>query len=98
MSKISNNKEQQERKVPPTKKGVVISDAMDKTVVVEVVSLKTHPKYLKKIKATKKYHVHDEKNARKVGETVFFEECRPLSKSKRWKIVDERKDDVVAGE
>lgn len=86
MSKVSNNSEK--IKNSSVKKGIVVSDAMNKTVVVEVTFLKTHPKYQKKIKVSKKYHVHDEANNCKTGETVLFEECRPISKSKRWKIVE----------
>jgi len=65
-----------------TKKGKVISDSMDKTIVVAVQSLKTHPKYLKKYLSTKKYKVHDEENKYKVGDEVEFTECRPMSKDK----------------
>lgn len=86
MSNVSNKAEK--KKSSSAKKGVVVRDGMDKTVVVEVVSLKTHPKYQKKIKVTKRYHVHDENNFHKVGETILFEECRPISKSKKWKTVE----------
>ena len=65
-----------------TKKGKVVSDSMNKTIVVAVQSLKTHPKYLKKYRSTKKYKVHDEENNHKVGEIVEFVQCRPLSKDK----------------
>ncbi len=65
-----------------TKKGKVVSDSMDKTIVVAVQSLKTHPKYLKKYRSTKKYKVHDQENKHKVGEVVEFVQCRPLSKDK----------------
>jgi small subunit ribosomal protein S17 len=64
------------------KKGIVVSDKMDKTIVVAVGSLKTHPKYLKKYKSTKKYKVHDEENKFKKGDSVEFIQCRPLSKDK----------------
>ena len=70
-----------------TKKGTVISNAMDKTIVVAVETLKTHPKYLKKYRSTKKYKVHDENNACKVGDAVAFIQCRPISKDKSHKIV-----------
>lgn len=69
------------------KKGLVISDKMDKTIVVSIVEIKTHPKYLKKFKSTNKYKVHDEKNEYKVGDKVFFVECSPFSKEKCWKVV-----------
>jgi small subunit ribosomal protein S17 len=67
--------------------GKVVGISMDKTARVEVVSLKMHPKYKKSYKTSKKYLVHDEKNQAKVGETVSFEECRPYSKTKRWRLV-----------
>ncbi len=65
-----------------TKTGKVVSDSMDKTLVVAVESLKTHPKYLKKYRSTKKYKVHDSENKYKVGDVVKFVQCRPLSKDK----------------
>lgn len=64
------------------KKGVVVSDAMDKTIVVAVETLKTHPKYLKKYRSTKKYKVHDEENKFKKGDKVEFIQCAPISKDK----------------
>ena len=67
-------------------KGVVISDKMNKTVVVAVTRLKEHPKYKKRYKVTKKYKAHDEKNERKVGEKVIIQECRPMSKDKKWLV------------
>lgn len=66
-----------------TKKGVVVSDKMDKTVVVAVETLKTHPKYLKKYRSTKKYKVHDQENKYKVTDVVEFKQCKPISKDKR---------------
>lgn len=65
-----------------TKKGKVVSDSMDKTIVVAVETLKTHPKYLKKYRSTKKYKVHDGENKHKVGDVVEFVQCRPMSKDK----------------
>lgn len=70
-----------------TKKGKVISDKMDKTIVVAVESLKTHPKYKKKYRSTKNYKVHDEANAHKIGEIVEFVQCRPISKGKSHKVI-----------
>lgn len=64
--------------------GIVVSDKMDKTVVVEVVTLKTHPLYKKKYKSSSRYKAHDEKNELKVGDKVIIEESRPLSRDKRW--------------
>jgi small subunit ribosomal protein S17 len=67
-------------------KGTIISDKMDKTAVVEVQRFFKHPKYKKYIKRSKRYKVHDEKNEYKTGDKVVIQECRPLSKEKRWKI------------
>lgn len=66
--------------------GRVISDVMNKTVVVAVDTPKKHPLYHKTIKRIKKYYAHDEKNECKVGDTVRIEETRPLSKMKRWRV------------
>jgi small subunit ribosomal protein S17 len=70
--------------------GVVVSDAMDKTVVVRVERRVMHPVYKKFIRRTKKYSAHDEGNVHKVGDVVRIEECRPISKSKRWTVVAEQ--------
>ena len=70
-----------------TRKGKVVSDKMDKTVVVAVETFKTHPKYIKKYKSTKKYKVHDPEGKAKVGDTVEFVQCKPISKDKRFKLV-----------
>ncbi|NQT50031.1 30S ribosomal protein S17 [Candidatus Kuenenbacteria bacterium] len=67
--------------------GVVTSTKMDKTAVVLVERIVMHKRYKKQYKVSRKYKVHDEKNQVKVGEKVKFEECRPLSKDKRWRIV-----------
>ncbi len=74
-----------------SKKGIVVSDKMGKTIVVEVNILKTLKKYHKKYKSTKKYSVHDENNSFKVGDEVVFEECRPVSKKKKWVVKDGKK-------
>ncbi|MFA6307850.1 MAG: 30S ribosomal protein S17 [Patescibacteria group bacterium] len=77
-----------ENKVTKRKfEGEVASDKMDKTVVVLVTSIKTHPKYKKQYKSSKKYKAHDEKNEYKVGDKVIIEECRPISKDKRWRVI-----------
>lgn len=68
--------------------GTVISSAMDKTVVVEVVSLKAHPVYKKRYRTTKKYYVHDEENQCNQGDRISISETRPLSKTKRWRVLD----------
>jgi len=67
--------------------GEVISNKMQKTVVVKVVRLKEHPKYKKRIRVYKKYKAHDEKGEYKTGDKVIIEEFRPLSKEKRWKVI-----------
>lgn len=68
--------------------GVVISDKMDKTVVVAVETLKTHPKYFKKYRSTKNYKVHDPENKCKTGDKVEFVSCRPISKGKKFIVAD----------
>ena len=72
-----------------TKKGTVVSDKMDKTIVVSVHTYKTHPKYKKRYRVTKKFYVHDEENKYKVWDVVVIKETRPLSKLKRWVVVEE---------
>ena len=67
--------------------GVVVSDKMDKTVVVNVQRKFPHPLYKKYIKRSKRYHAHDENNTHKVGDTVSIQECRPISKTKKWEVV-----------
>ena len=80
MSEIRNS-----RKV---RQGVVVSAANDKTIVVSVESRKPHPVYKKMISTTKKFHAHDENNEAGVGDTVTIMETRPLSKMKRWRLVE----------
>lgn len=70
--------------------GVVVSDKMEKTIVVRVERTVIHPKYGKRYMRSKKYHVHDENKSHKVGDVVKFEECSPYSKTKRWRIVESR--------
>ena len=67
--------------------GIVSSDKMQKTVVVEVELLKVHPKYKRRMKVHQRYKAHDETNAYKVGDKVVIEEAGPLSREKRWKVV-----------
>ncbi len=83
---MSEQVEQKSRKT--VKVGRVVSDKMDKTVVVAVDYLKPHPLYRKIIRKTNKFHAHDEENACRVGDTVRIEETRPLSRTKRWRIVE----------
>jgi small subunit ribosomal protein S17 len=68
--------------------GVVISDAREKTVTVEVVDSKRHPRYGKTVPSRKKYHAHDEANDARLGDTVRIIETRPLSKTKRWRLAE----------
>lgn len=67
--------------------GVVVSDKMQKTVVVRVERMVSHPLYKRRYKVHKKYKAHDEKNECRVGDRVVIEECRPLSKEKRWRVI-----------
>lgn len=68
--------------------GVVVSDSRDKTVTVEVRGQKRHFRYGKTVPVRKRYHVHDEANDANVGDKVRITETRPLSKSKRWRLVE----------
>ena len=77
-----------ERNLRKVRYGKVVSDKMDKTIVVAVETKKRHPLYKKTMIITKKYKVHDENNEAKVGDTVVIMETRPLSKEKRWRLVE----------
>lgn len=79
-----------------TKVGTVVSDKMDKTVVVAVETLKRHRLYGRSIRRTKKYHAHDEENRCKIGDRVVIIETRPLSKTKRWRVREIIGHDVTA--
>ena len=74
-----------------TLQGVVVSDKQDKTIVVRVDRRFAHPTMKKTIRRSKKYHAHDEKNEFKVGDMVWIEERRPLSKLKRWAVIQGEK-------
>lgn len=76
---------EQKRKI---KTGVVVSDKMQKTIVVRVERLTRHPLYKKIIRRFKKFKAHDEKNSAKTGDTVKIVESRPLSKDKRWRLLE----------
>ncbi len=71
--------------------GKIVSDKMDKTVVVEVERIKEHPRYKKRHKVHKKYKAHDEKGEYKVGEEVIIEEVSPISKGKKWRVIGRSK-------
>jgi len=68
-------------------KGTIVSNKMQKTVVVKVERVKKHPKYKRRYKVHKKYKVHYDKGEYKVGDKVTIEECRPISKDKKWRVV-----------
>jgi len=70
------------------RRGVVVSDGMDKTVVVRVDVVKPHPKYHKMLRRSIKLHAHDEANSSKVGDVVRLVETRPLSRTKRWRVAE----------
>jgi small subunit ribosomal protein S17 len=69
-----------------TQIGIVVSDKMDKTIVVQVERLVKHPVYKKYVRRRARYKAHDEGNTCKVGDKVMIEECRPLSREKRWGV------------
>ena len=75
-------------KVARSISGVVISNKMDKTVTVLVERLEKHPLYKKYIRKSTKLHAHDESNDCNEGDTVQIEECRPMSKSKSWRVIE----------
>ena len=77
-----------ERKSRKTITGIVVSDKMDKTIVVQTETLKTHPIYKKRFKKTTKFKAHDENNECGIGDRVKLMETRPLSKDKRWRLVE----------
>ena len=81
-----NNKEnnREKKSAKKGKVGVVVSDKMDKTVVVRIDRLKMHSKYKKKYKVSKKYKAHDAENRFKIGDKVMIMESKPISKDKKW--------------
>jgi len=78
----------EERGRRKVREGLVVSDKMDKTVVVAVEDRKKHPKYGKVVRTTAKLKAHDEQNAAGIGDRVLLMETRPLSATKRWRLVD----------
>lgn len=88
-----NNQKESGKKSAKGKIGIVVSDKMDKTVVVKVDRLKTHPIYGKKYKVSKKYKAHDEDNKFKEGDKVMLIETKPISREKKWiaKEIESRK-------
>jgi len=82
------NNTQEAKKLRKSLTGTVTSDKMDKTIVVRVKDLSVHPKYKKIIKRHSKFKVHDEKNQAKIGDIVKIAETRPISKYKRWHLLE----------
>ena len=82
---MAENETRNRRKV---RVGVVVSDSRQKTVTVEVPSSSRHPRYDKIVRRSTKFHAHDEENEANVGDTVRIVETRPLSKQKRWRVVE----------
>ena len=80
-------KPESERGRRQERRGVVVSSAMDKTIVVKVDTIKAHPRYKKVVRRSVKFHAHDEENTANVGDVVRIVETRPLSKTKRWRLV-----------
>ena len=76
------------RSLRKTRVGEVISDKMDKTIVVKTITRVPHPLFGKIVKQVTKFHVHDEKNEAKIGDRVSIMETRPLSRLKRWRLVE----------
>jgi len=78
----------QERANRKVRVGKVVSDKADKSIVVSVETMENHPVYKKRVKKTKRFMAHDEKNECGIGDTVRIMETRPLSKTKRWRLVE----------
>ena len=85
---VREPKPERERGRRQERRGVVVSAAMDKTIVVKVDTIKAHPKYKKVVRRSTKFHAHDERNTAKVGDLVRIVETRPLSATKRWRLAE----------
>jgi small subunit ribosomal protein S17 len=85
---VREPKPERERGRSQERRGVVVSSAMDKTIVVKVDLIKSHPKYKKVVRRSVKFHAHDEQNAASVGDVVRIVETRPLSATKRWRLAE----------
>ncbi len=85
---MSDNSQDEKVHIRKTRVGVVISNKMDKTLVVEHVARVPHPRFNKIVKRSKKYYVHDEKGEAQIGDRVRIVETRPLSKLKRWNLAE----------
>ena len=88
MAEMTNAESTSERNARKSRTGLVVSDKMDKTVVVAIERRVPHPVYGKMVTRTKRLKAHDEENSAKVGDTVRIVETRPLSKDKRWRLVE----------
>jgi small subunit ribosomal protein S17 len=88
MAEAAKTESTEVRRARKTRIGMVVSDKMEKTVVVSIERRVQHPVYGKMVRRTKKLKAHDEQNAAKTGDTVRIMESRPLSKDKRWRVVE----------
>jgi small subunit ribosomal protein S17 len=88
MAELQRNESAVQRNSRKTRVGMVVSDKMQKTVVVSIERRVQHPVYGKMVRRTKKLKAHDEQNEAKTGDTVRIMETRPLSKDKRWRVVE----------
>ena len=88
MSTDTDTPEQSQRGRRKERRGVVVSAAMEKTIVVRVDVIKAHPKYKKTMRRSIRLHAHDEQNSSKVGDVVRLVETRPLSRTKRWRVAE----------
>ena len=88
MAEMTNPQQSEARNARKTRTGLVVSDKMEKTVVVAIERRVPHPVYGKMVTRTKRLKAHDEENSAKVGDTVRIVETRPLSKDKRWRLVE----------
>ena len=85
---MSDTKVEEKRGMRKVRQGIVVSDKMEKTVSVEIVTKGMHPLYKKTVRRSKKFLVHDENNECNIGDTVSIMETRPYSKNKRWRLVE----------
>jgi small subunit ribosomal protein S17 len=85
---VRTPKPEAERGRRQERRGVVVSSAMDKTIVVKVDTIKAHPRYKKVVRRSVKFHAHDEQNSANVGDVVRIVETRPLSKTKHWRLAE----------
>ena len=88
MAEVANSESTGVRRARKTRVGMVVSDKMEKTVVVSIERRVQHPVYGKMVRRTKKLKAHDEENSAKTGDTVRIMETRPLSKDKRWRLIE----------